>query len=310
MTIETEVSHSIFGEIYDVVDKDDITIVVPTLNEEKAIEHVIKDLLNEEFYNILVVDGYSHDNTVKIVKENGVSIISQHGVGKTGAVKTAIEHVKTPYMVIIDGDFTYSAHDINGFLPHITNYSEIIGTRKKGRENISKLNRFGNWLINQLFNVMFGTELTDVCSGLYALRTDFAKTLILNTKGFDVEVEIAAQASNDGGVTEVPITYGKRLGIQKLRPLQDGFSIITTILKLARIYNSMVFYSYLFSLSFIPSLFLLAWVAVEWLNGIWHSGWSLLGVLLMILASQAFTLGFVVSNQNRIEQRIINKLKE
>ena len=200
-----------FNDIHmNFVDKDDVTIVIPTLNEEMGIGPVLEGLSEQKYYNILIVDGYSSDATLDVVKSYGVNVIQQHGLGKTGAIKTAIDHVKTPYMVLIDGDFTYDPKDIDLFLPHLRYYSQIIGSRKNGRENISKFNRLGNWVINRTFNLLFGTNLTDVCSGLYALDTSFAKGMVLETKGFDVEVEIAAQASEVGSITEVPISFGSR----------------------------------------------------------------------------------------------------
>ena len=294
---------------YDVfVEKDDITVVIPTLNEELAIGFVINELVDEGYYNILIVDGYSSDSTVEVAQSYGVPIISQHGKGKTGAIQTAIEHVKTSYLVVIDGDSTYDSKDIKKFLPHIRNYNQIIGTRTSGRKNISLLNRFGNWMINKLFNLFFGTKLTDVCSGLYCLKTEFAKGLVLESQGFDVEVEVAVQAADSGSLTEIPINYGKRLGQQKLRPLRDGFNIIMTILKLARIYNSVIFYSFLAAWMSIPSACILAWVALEWFYGTWHSGIALFGVMLTIISTEAIMMYSVVSQQKRVEQRILNKI--
>ena len=70
------------------VRKDDVTIVVPVLNEEKAIGMVLDELINNEYPNILVVDGYSKDNTVQIAENKGVYVVQQHSLGKTGAIKT------------------------------------------------------------------------------------------------------------------------------------------------------------------------------------------------------------------------------
>ncbi len=73
-----------------------ITVVIPTLNEEEAIGKVLDELQSLGFNNIMIVDGYSTDRTVEIAKQFGVQTIRQHGKGKTGALKTAIEHVETP----------------------------------------------------------------------------------------------------------------------------------------------------------------------------------------------------------------------
>ena len=226
------------------IDKKDVTIVVPTLNEEGAIELVLSDILLEGYPKMLVVDGNSIDETVALVKKMQILVIPQSGEGKTGAIKTALKYIETPYFGVIDGDCTYSAKDIEALLEKAPHYNQVIGARKD-RSNIKALNRFGNKMINLLFNFLFGTNLTDVCSGLYVLNTSFAKKIALETSGFDVEVEIAAQAAKSSGIVEVPISYGSRIGVQKLDPFRDGILISSSILKLSKKHNPLRFYSYL-----------------------------------------------------------------
>ena len=129
------------------------------------------------------------------------------------------------------------------------------------------------------------------------------------SNGFDVEVEITAQAANKGNVTEVPISFGERIGQQKLNPFRDGFRIMLTIWKLARKYNMIIFYTSLISLMIFPSTLMLLWVALEWFYGTWHSGIALLGVMLMILTTQAITLNAFVSQLKRMENRLVQKIK-
>ena len=217
--------------------KDDVTVVIPVLNEEEAIGRVLENVKNEGYYNVLVVDGHSTDRTYHIANNNGVNVILQKGIGKTGAIETAIKYINTPYFVVLDGDCTYHPQDINNFFPEIFFNDQVIGSRITGRDNIPLLNRFGNTVINLIFNFFFKTNIVDVCSGMYALRTNFAKTLNFRTSGFDVEVEIAAQTARKGRISEVPVNYHPRVGTQKLRPIKDGLQIMFSIINLA-IYTS------------------------------------------------------------------------
>jgi glycosyltransferase involved in cell wall biosynthesis len=210
---------------------DDITIVIPTLNEEEAIGNVIDDVRMNGYENIIIVDGNSTDRTVEIVKNYDVDLLNQKGKGKTGAIITAIQKIKTPYFALIDGDCTYKAEDIENLMSCVNGNLEVIGVRTQGRDNITLFNRFGNWAINTLFNLTFDTKLTDVCSGLYILKTDFARKLVLNSTGFDVEVEIAANAATKGEIAETPIGFHQRKGLQKLHPIRDGSKIMSRILR-------------------------------------------------------------------------------
>ena len=288
--------------------KDDFTVVIPVLNEEEGIGSVIQGVKGEGYHNILVVDGYSTDETVSIAQKNGVRVVYQHGVGKTGAIKTAIEHVRTTYFLVMDGDCTYAPKDIKNFFPHVLKNDEVIGVRIFGKENIPLMNRFGNWVINSTFNFLFGTNLVDVCSGMYALRTDFAKQLRLDTRGFDVEVELAAKTAIEGRVTQVPISYDKRVGQKKLNPWRHGLLIFSTVLKLAKSYNPVFLFSAIGALTMIPAIIILFWVALEWLHGIWHNGLAIFGVILIIISLFALTVSTISTLLKRMEQRIIRKL--
>lgn len=291
------------------INKKDVTIIIPTLNEEDAIGEVIMELKREGFNNILIVDGYSTDNTAKIAQSNGGSVVFQHSIGKAGALETAVEHVKTPFMVVMDGDYTYDPKDIEKLMSHIKNYDQVIGVRVNGRKNIPILNRLGNWLITKTFNLLMGTKLSDVCSGMYALKTEIVRQLEFRSKGFDIEVEIAAQIATEGKLTEVPIDYRKRVGGQKLSALRHGFQILTSILNLARRYNPALLFSIVAALVAVPAFLILTYAIFEvLLYGVWHSGYALTGILLLLLASQLFTVGIISVLLKRMERRITQKL--
>jgi len=210
-----------------------VTIVIPTLNEQEAIGKVLDELFSRGLKNILIIDGCSSDGTLDTAKKYPISVITQNGKGKAGALKTAFEKVKTPYMIVMDGDFTYDPSCIDRILEHMQSYDQIIGARNlDDQKNISALHKFGNKLITKTFNALMGTSLSDVCSGMYSIRTEIAKAMDLSSTGFDVEAEIAAQIASSGRITDVPVNYRQRIGKQKLSTWKHGFKILSTILKL------------------------------------------------------------------------------
>ena len=282
---------------------------MPTLNEEGAIGMVLDELFSNGYRHILVVDGYSKDNTVQIAESKGVNVVKQHGMGKTGAIKTAIDLVPTPYLLVMDGDYTYAAADIEKFLDHAHNYDEIVGVRS--RENISRLHRIGNGIISKFFNMMFDTSLSDVCSGMYLLRTEPAKELDLHSGGFNADVEIVAQTAVRGEITEVPIGYRVRVGKPKLSTWKNGTQIIYSVLVWTRVYNPVFIFSVIAASAFIPGLAILVWVGLSWLlQRVFYSGWALLAAILLFGAGQAFTVGSLSLLIKRTEARITKRLKQ
>jgi glycosyltransferase involved in cell wall biosynthesis len=287
-----------------------VTIVIPTLNEQEAIGKVLDELFSIGLKNILVVDGYSSDHTLDTVKNYPISIFFQHGKGKTGALKTAFEKVKTPYMIVMDGDFTYDPSSINRFLEHMQSYDQIIGARNlDGKKNTSFLHKVGNKIITKTFNALMGTNLSDLCSGMYALRTESTKDIDLSSTGFDVEAEIAAQVASFGRITEVPINYRQRIGQQKLSTWKHGFKILNSIIKLAITYRPVFFYSVVLIITSLMGIGILANTIIEWAHtNALPVPWLLIGTSILLIA--IFFAGLRLQTQmlRRMESKIIQRL--
>ena len=302
-----------YGDGVITVSKKDVTVVIPTLNEEEAIGLVIDELVEYGFpkENILVVDGYSTDNTLEIARSRGVRCILQHGEGKADAILSAARYVETPYMLVMDGDYTYDPKGIDEMLRRLPGHSEVIGYRLYGRENISRLHRFGNWILTKVFNLIFGTSLNDVCSGMYVVRTDVVKGLIGKSKGFSIEVEIAAAASHEGDIIEIPINYRERIGDNKLRTFKDGPSILWNIIRISWWYNPIFLIFAMGSLLLIPSLIVMGYVAYEYLFlGVKHFVWAILSVAGATAGVISLMLCLVSLYIKRMERRIIVQLRE
>ena len=287
------------------ISKEDVTIVLPTLNEEKAIGGVIDELLAEGYSNILVVDGYSTDRTVEIAKSKGVKVVYQKGKGKAGAIRTAIETVETPYMLIMDADHTYDPKDIEKLL--IPGYDEVIGLRKD-KSNVPRLHRIGNKIISSTLSLLIGQRISDPCSGMYLLRTEAARKLEILSEGFDIEAEIAGEMLTQGRVTEVPISYRKRKGENKLRSRRDGLRIMLTVFKVAWLYNPIFFLTAVGSVLAIPGIAILFWqLYIRYMYGVekWSFGWAWLGLVLLVIGLQAFTVATISLLLTRMERRIL-----
>ena len=232
----------------------------------------------------------------------------QSGPGKAGAIATAINRATTPYMLVMDGDGTYSSVNASRLL-QFEEFDEVIGARENGRDNIPRLNRVGNWLLSRLFQLLFISPITDVCSGMYLLRTGFARRIQIASTAFDVEVEIASQAASRGRITQVPITYGKRTGEQKLKAFSDGVRIFRTLIWMASFYNAGLFFGTIAALAAIPGIVLLLLAGYEDLvNHIllpWH---LVVAIILLLIGLQGGSLALMSLLFKRSEHRIIEEI--
>lgn len=287
------------------VNRQDVTILLPTLNEAAAIGSLIDEIKSHGYNNVLVVDGFSKDDTKKIGEEHGARVVGQHGKGKTGAILVARDIVTTPFFLIMDGDYTYDPSDIDRFVLYANDYDEIIGFRPKKSPNISKTHRFGNWVLTKTFNLVMGSNVPDVACGMYLMRTEKMKKFTLNRLGFETDQEIAAQMLTDGKVTYVPINYRVRKGTAKAPTWRQGFRALFAIISIGRIYNPVILFSFLTALALIPAVGLLGYATVLYLFlNDYHSGYFLGSLVLLVLGAQGLTVATIASMMQRIERKI------
>ncbi len=290
-----------------------LTVVIPTLNEAEAIGKVLDEILEVGIprENILVVDGGSTDDTVEIARSKGVRVVFQEGKGKADAIRTAVKYVKTPYTLVMDGDYTYPAKHIPHLLEKaLEDYDLVIGWRRWQPGTQPLVYRVGNRLLTKIFNLLFGTKLHDVLSGMYLVKTRVLRELLYESRGFGIEAEIVAHvASTTGKVAEVPIEYRRRLGKKKLG-VGHGLHILTDMLRLAWRYNPtfMIFLSS--ALLILPGLVLGAWAAYEYLVlHAYHPVRMLAAIVLLLFGFESLLLAILTLYIKRMEYRILRLLR-
>ena len=292
------------------LNKSKITIIIPTLNEEEGIGRVIDEVRSYGYHNIIVVDGGSTDRTVEIAKSKGAKVIFQDGRGKAKAISTALKHVKTPFALIMDGDFTYPAKYIDQIYNKLLEgYDEVIGARKWGSKTQGFLFRVGNKILTKFFNLLMGTNLSDVLSGMYAIKMNSVNDALFETDGFSIGSEIAAHiASMSRRITEVPIKYRKRLGEKKLK-VRHGLLIALDMLRLSWRYNPAFTIFAIGALLLIPGLLLGAWVAYQYFFfGVKHAFKGILAVLLTLAGFQSLMMALIAIYVKRIELRLNRRI--
>ncbi|MBO8178998.1 MAG: S-layer glycoprotein N-glycosyltransferase AglJ [Archaeoglobus sp.] len=275
----------------------DVTVVIPTLNEEEAIGEVVEGFVKKGF-KVLVIDGNSKDRTREIAREKGAEVVIQSGKGKGQAVAEAFEIVESDILVLVDGDGTYLPEEVDKLLdPILKGKAEhVVGNRFANFEKgaFTKLNLIGNKLLNMFFRLAYGVELRDILSGYRALKREVYKSVELTKPGFEVETELTVETLAKGfRIVEVPITYRKRGGKTKLNPLRDGFRIGRTIYELMSRYSP-ARYLYLFGLVFIIAGILAgAFVVYEWFHRVTHYLLAILTTLFIITGVQLIMFGLI-----------------
>ncbi|WP_458204410.1 S-layer glycoprotein N-glycosyltransferase AglJ [Haladaptatus sp. NG-SE-30] len=251
-------------------DCEDVCVLIPTLNEAETIGEVIDGFREQGFSNVLVVDGDSDDETQEIATDCGARVIEQSGVGKGQAVREGLDHIEAEYVLMLDGDGTYSPEDAETMLePLDDGYEHVIGNRfaELGDDSMTRLNHFGNRLINRAFLVIHGQDFKDILSGYRAFTRDSVERAYLTSDGFGVETELAVECVKHSiPTTVVPVRYDERPEDSEtnLHPLWDGGDIIMTLYQLAKTNNPLFYFGSMGMLSGLLGVFLGIYVGIEW----------------------------------------------
>jgi len=294
---------------------DDLTVIIPTLREAESIGLVLDELFSVSIPpdKILVVDGYSDDGTREIAESKGVRVVLQEGSGKADAIRTGSKFVKTAYALVMDGDYTYPATHVPELYNKIREgYDLVLGYRKYVEKGaMSSLFKFGNRIITTFVNVLYGTKVSDVLTGMYVVKSSILKEIFYEARDFSVEVEIFSHVANTTGkISEIPIRYRRRKGTKKLG-VSHGFKITWDLIRLTWRYNPSYLIFLMGAALLIPGLTLGAYVAYHYFfTGINYYLKGLVAILLTLAGFQSLLMAIISVYTKRIEMRTIHKINE
>lgn len=199
-----------------------VLIIIPAYNEEKNIERVVDNLIeNYPQYDYLVVNDSSKDSTAKILKKrnyNYITLPTNLGIG--GAVQSGyIYACENDYDIAIqiDGDGQHDPAYIEKLIEPIEKGEAdmVIGSRfieKQGFQT-SFLRRMGILFIRFIIKLCCGVKATDTTSGFRATSKELNMLFVRNYAQDYPEPEAIVFASLNGfTVKDVPVKMREREG--------------------------------------------------------------------------------------------------
>jgi glycosyltransferase involved in cell wall biosynthesis len=226
--------------------KPNIVVIIPAYNEEASIAKVIADIPQDLVQEVIVVNNNSSDDTPKVAKAAGATVLDEPQQGYGAACLKGIAYLKDKQVapdivVFIDGDYS----DFPQQMPEVVapiieqNIDMVIGSRALGERQKGAMmpqQIFGNWLATRLIRLFYGMRFTDL-GPFRAIK--YNKLLAIEMKdqnyGWTVEMQLKA-AKHKLAVTEVSVDYKRRIGISKVSgtikgTIMAGYKIIWTIFK-------------------------------------------------------------------------------
>ena len=197
-----------------------ISIILPTLNEEKGILETLKQINKLDIdKEVLVVDGLSTDNTVRNAKAHGAKILLEKRKGKGIAMATGVKNAKSSIVCFLDGDGTYPPRVIPKMLELIKKCDVVVASRLLKKEGANdSINTFIHY---RLFPFIFRSYLkkfktSEPITGMRLMRKETWNKLDLKAHDFLIETEMEVKmAKNKMKVIEIPIPCIRRIGRSK-----------------------------------------------------------------------------------------------
>lgn len=224
-----------------------IVVLIPCYNEASGIAKVINAFPRNEItrrgydLQIIVIDNNSSDNTAKIARTSGATVLLEPFQGKGHAIRTGFANIPqdADFVVMLDGDDTYKPQEIlrliepidSGFCDVIIG-SRIGGKMKKG--SMSWIGLLGNWAFSFLVRIRYKVNVTDCLTGYFAwskYAIDDLRSHLTST-GFSIEMEMVTKMARLGHqIYSVPVTYDPRSGSSSIHYLKDGAKILSIYLR-------------------------------------------------------------------------------
>ena len=183
-----------------------LSIIIPIYNEKDKLPQLIRTLKNNfAKHQIIIVDDGSNDGSKEYLKHHDCFDIIHINPnrGKGNAIKVALKKVKHRSVLLIDGDLEIDVASLKRDITLDKNLI-VVGNRWEHFQNIN-FQRFGNYILNSLFNLIYKTNYKDILCCVKLIPTELIQSLNLRSNGFDIETEIMAKLSlSKREIIEIP----------------------------------------------------------------------------------------------------------
>ena len=219
------------------------SVIIPCYNEEDAIGDTLNQLLDHladgPAYEVIVVDDGSTDGSAEkieqIAKDQPQVRVVAHpqNRGYGAALKSGIRQSKAELIVITDADGTYPNERIPELVALAAKADMVVGARIGDNVQYSLLRRIPKVVLSGYAAWLSGRRIPDLNSGLRVMRRTVLEKFIgilPDTFSFTTTITLA-MLINFYNVEYVPISYSKRVGQSKIRPIADTLRFFQLILR-------------------------------------------------------------------------------
>ncbi|MFJ8751251.1 glycosyltransferase family 2 protein [Streptomyces sp. NPDC102441] len=215
-----------------------VSVVIPAMNEAENLPYVFRTL-PDWIHEVVLVDGNSTDDTVRVARElrPDVVVVKQVGKGKGDALISGFAACTGEIIVMVDADGSADGEEIVSYVSALVGGADFAkGSRFAnggGTDDMTPVRKLGNWALCTVVNRKFGARYTDLCYGYNAFWKHCLDRITLDCTGFEIETLMNIRVVKAGlRVQEVPShEYNRIHGVSNLSAVRDGLRVLRVILK-------------------------------------------------------------------------------
>ena len=221
-----------------------VDLLIPARDEEAALPLLLGEIDRSPLRRIVVVDNGSRDRTASLAKDLGCAVVFCPVPGYGRACLAGIDFLKSgppDILVFLDGDRSDHPQHLPALLQPILDGDAdlVLGSRTKGlaeKGSLTFTQRFGNALATTLMRWFWQVDYSDLAP-FRAIRWQALMELAMGDQNYGWTIEMQIKAAIRGlRVTEVPVTYRKRVGTSKISgtlggAFRAGTKILATIFR-------------------------------------------------------------------------------
>lgn len=230
-----------------------ISIIIPAYNEYRRILKTIKTVAqycskNFEFYEIIIIDDCSTDNTYELVDviADGVKLKltrNKENRGKGFSIILGTMIAKYDTCLFTDADLATPIEELSNMIVHLKHNDMVIASRNMaGSKRVIKQNSLRSFL-GKVFPVLvqklLSLDYQDTQCGFKLYNCNIIKSIMLKQHifrfSFDVELLYLCKLYNVK-VKEVPVKWIDQK-YSSVRPFRDGFRMLVDVLKILYIHR-------------------------------------------------------------------------
>jgi glycosyltransferase involved in cell wall biosynthesis len=213
-----------------------ISVVICTFNEAKNLPYVLPHI-PKWVDEIVLVDGHSTDGTVEVAKKlrPDVKVFYQLREGKGESLRLGIKSSTGDIIVTLDADGETDPRDMDRFVEALLRGCDFAkGSRFRLSLPAGKpMHRIiGNLIIAIVFNMLYLTRFTDLCSGYNAFWKKSIERVSLDSEDCFEDEPLLVSRAKKIGLKIVEVGHhdrGRISGESKAPSWRQGFKAIKTI---------------------------------------------------------------------------------